>query len=236
MERNFFQYSNPPLISQKFDQNIFTTIPNRLPFSDITSHLKGIENISNNIAHNNSQKNFNDQPIENTYLFLKRKSQGEDFNTYNDIFNMKENIKIKNRETKFFNNNIKKAIYENNELIEDDVFFHDVNNKENNRNIINSNRSKISNNNESLNFDDILINSINEKKSMDKEERDKKKSLKYRQMKMSGKNRKNFDSSFNNNNYCLNNNFNKVTDAINSIRDPLRFTFGEVKNEMNVEE
>ena len=83
---------NPSLLFNK-DASTYFSNPNRVPFTDITQQM--------NSHNNNNQKNqkifleniFNDfSNNENKFMFLKKKSHGEDLNYYEeyDLLNNNE--------------------------------------------------------------------------------------------------------------------------------------------------
>lgn len=228
-------------------KNVTPLLQNRLPFNDITSHLNGIQNISNNFSRQGEKKFFNDNfPVENTYIFLKKKSHGMDLNQYDGYTKLKQKEDFSMKEKKNFFEKEKKnslSIYNNNNnynfLNEEDdnnqIF--NYNNNNNKENIFNNNSNNCINKSNVSSFEDILKLSVDEKKNLDKIERDKKKLLKFKQMKMMSKNRKNSFNNCNNSCYCnyeKKNIFNNNGDR--SENDSL-FTFGDNKSlEMNLEE
>ena len=184
---------NPSLLFNK-DASTYFSNPNRVPFTDITQQM--------NSHNNNNQKNqkifleniFNDfSNNENKFMFLKKKSHGEDLNYYeeydllnnNETKNFKLSEKNANKYIKKNSNNCN--INEEEEENEDKENF-DTENKQNNENLF-------------FSFEQILNQAICEKKEFDKNERNRKKAIKMKQLKFFMNNKKNIIQNSNGNNY-----------------------------------
>ena len=187
---------NPSTFFNK-DTNTYFSNPNRVPFTDITqqfnhhfynSQLKqkfSLEKIFNGFSNN-----------ENKYMFLRKKSHGEDINNYeeydqfnsNETYNIKLNLKKDNKYIKKKSNNCN--INEEEEENEDKENFEDGN-KQNNF----------------YSFEQILNQAICEKKEFDKNERDKKKAIKMKQYKFLMNNKKNIMQNSNGSSYSSGINF-----------------------------
>lgn len=252
--------------SSKFqsNQNNTTSSQSRQPFADISSHIKLIENISNNFSKNSSKFFFNDNlPVESSYLFLRKKSHGIDFNQIEDssCHKVKEKSVLKENKIPYekekknslflFNNNGYNFTSNLNEEDEEA-------NKENICKMNNiwsysnncNNNKKQGNDNNLFSFGEILKSSFEEKKNMDRIERDYKKALKNKQMKltmMHSKNKSNIYgnvgfSTYNSNNNIFNDSNKQVMNyKINkNNNEGLDFTFGKNNDsniiDMNVED
>lgn len=163
---------NTPL----FQNNTNLLSQNRVPFSDITQQMNSFFNFKKNQQINIFPKNFNDFSNEKqNYTFLKKKSFGERMN------NSEKNEEYKDK--KVFTNKIKKYSCDiNNNHISLINNLNEDNEEEDKENLCTNNDS---NNNESpLCFNQILNEAINEKKELDKIEKDRKKANKIKQIKM----------------------------------------------------
>lgn len=182
--------SNNQQNNQNFSSYLFQ---NRTPFAEISSHIKGISNIQNNQPKSQGQKVFNDHtPIEKTYMFLKKKSHGIDINTYEEYEPLRgkeeSELRVNKKVLNTKNQNDFSLSFNINE--EEEKENNNFNNYENEINKYKSNKP--------FSFEIILKDTIDEKKSMDKCERDKKKALKLKQMKILFQNRKNIANNTNN--------------------------------------
>ena len=183
-----FNQNNPSFSSQ-----------NRAPFTDLTHQIHSFENLRKNQQNTQFSKNFNGNYFYNEdYVFLKKKSYCENSNNPEKYEESKIQIDGINKNKKNFNNYIKTHNSLINNLNEDD----DEQDKEN---LGENNFKKDTKNKElCLSFNQILNEAINEKKEFDKNERDKKKANKLRQIKMLLKNRKNAYDYTNKNTYISN--------------------------------
>ena len=156
-------------------------LPERIPFNDVTEKMKNFFNMKKNQSNNTFSMNFNDnQSMENTFQFLKKKSHGD------IMTNLKENEE--NNEPQESNNKYPKYIYS---------FYK----KHNNSNINTNTKNKLDENDEesdkenlsylnnnkndkedTFDIGQILSDTVKEKKENDKYERDRKKANKLKQL------------------------------------------------------
>lgn len=257
---NHFNSSSTDL---QTEENRITPIQTRLPFADISSHIKHIENISSNIPKNYSKNYFNDHlPTESTYLFLKKKSHGIDINQYEDYscLKLKEEPVLKENKLPYVKEK-KNSLFQFNK--NGFNFINNLNEEEEEVNkenfckineIWNYNNKKMDKE-RCFSFEEILKNSIEETNYLKKIERDNKKNSKYKQMKVmlmiNNRNKRNSFGSMDFSNNSSNNINNYYYDSnkcvINSKKDidvknneGLQFTFGKNNDsniiDMNVDE
>ena len=184
-----------------FNQNN-STIPsqNRIPFTDITQQMINLFNYNNNQQINIFTKNFNDFSNPKDFTFLKKKSHEININNSEILEENKEQRNIINKPKKYSHNSHKMCNSLINILDEDN----EEENKENTCGNIFGNKKR---KDELLSLSQILSESINEKKEFDKNERDKKKANKLKQLKMFIKNKKNtLECSYKNNDILNNEN------------------------------
>ena len=184
-----------------FNQNN-STIPsqNRIPFTDITQQMINLFNYNNNQQINIFTKNFNDFSNPKDFTFLKKKSHEININNSEILEENKEQRNIINKPKKYSHNSHKMCNSLINILDEDN----EEENKENKFGNIFGNKKR---KDELLSLSQILSESINEKKEFDKNERDKKKANKLKQLKMFIKNKKNtLECSYKNNDILNNEN------------------------------
>lgn len=209
---NFLFDSYPFEKELSFNQLNNANIPqNRNPFTDITQQMNSFLNSKKNQQINLFTKNFNDfSNNKENYCFLKKKSFEITMKNDEDEDIKEQQTKI-NKIKKYSNNSYKMCNSLINNLDEDE----DEENKENlcGNNFQNNKKKK-----EEISLNQILDDAINEKKELDKNERDKKKANKLKQIKMLLKNRKN-NSDYTNRNKDISNkeNFNNNIQINNCI-------------------
>ena len=171
---------------------------NRIPFSDITLQMNSFFNSKKNYQNNILSKNFNDNSnCKENFTFLKKKSFGENINNYEkDEKNEEQNFEV-DKPKRYSNKNLVMKNSLINNLDEDE----DENNEIYNFNFENDKKEKKE---ENLSFIDILNDAIKEKKEIDKNERERKKMNKVKQMKMQIKHKKHSLDYTNKNNFISN--------------------------------
>ena len=177
--------------SCSFDKNISfnnqnnSNIPsqNRLPFNDITQQMNNVFNYNKNQQINIFTKSFNDFSNPKDFTFLKKKSHEININNTEKDEENKEQKDIINIPKKYSHNSCKTCNSLINNLDED---IEDENKENKNGNIFGNNKKR---KDELLSLSQILNESINEKKEFDKNERDRKKANKLKQLKIFIKNR-----------------------------------------------
>lgn len=191
------------------NNNSFLT-QNRVPFNDVTQQVNSFFNTKKNIQINIFPKNFNDYSNDKeNFTFLKKKSFGDNINNTEKVEESKEQKNFHNIPKKYsndcyiMNNSLINCLNEDDEDCDKENFFDNNDEFENNRK-----RKK----NQGLSFKQILNEAINEKKEYDKNEREKKKANKLRQLKMLLKNRKNAINN-NNNNFQMTNKENIINNG-----------------------
>lgn len=192
--------------------NTFLLPQNRIPFSNITQQMANCFNYNQNQQINLFTKSFNDfsNPKE-SFTFLKKKSH--------EINNISEKDE-ENKEQKEIIKNSKKYSYNSSKTCNSLMNNLEEDNEEENKenicgNIFGNNNKKRKD--ELLSLSQILNEAINEKKEIDKNEKEKKKANKLKQIKMYMKNRKNtLNCSYKNNDLInkenINNNINYCID------------------------
>ena len=176
-------------------------LPERIPFNDVTEKMKSFFNTKKNQPFNTFSMNFNDISNETKNIqFLKKKSHGDIMNTFKEDEEKEELKESLSKSSKYLNNLFKKNI--NNTSTVNDLDEDNEESDKENLGIINKN---ININEDEIDISQILNDTIKEKKENDKFERERKKANKFRQMKMSLKNRKNALDYLNKKNYEKNN-------------------------------
>ena len=212
--------------SYSFDKNLSfnqnkNNIPpqNRIPFTDITQQMSNLFNYNKNQQINIFTKNVNDFSNPKDFTFLKKKSHEININSSEIDEENKEQKDIINKPKIYSHNSYKMCNSLINNLEEDN----EEENKENTcDNIFGNNKKR---KDELLSLSQILSESINEKKEFDKNERDKKKANKLKQLKMFIKNKKNtFECSYKdndilNNENIINTNYSKALQEQKRIKE-----------------
>ena len=191
--------------SCQFDKNINlnqynnTFIPqNRIPFADITLQMSSFYNSKKNQQNNILPKNFNDYSNDKeNFTFLKKKSFGENINNDEKDEKNEEYNFIADKPRRYSNKNLTMKNSLINILDEDE----DENNEPNIFNFENDKKEKKEDN---LSIIDILNDAIKEKKEIDKNERDRKKMNKLKQMKIQIRHKKHSLDYNNKNNFISN--------------------------------